>query len=122
MKNKNSNRLSKLKEHVNVLINQLFEDIVSSAQNYDPYKVPVHGIPHPEIENPVNLFKRQLQIEETSFYSAHIKYRQSLHGLLKIGRADQLAASHRYILAWMKTLENSISEQQRIFVKQGSLD
>ena len=122
MKNKNASRLKKLKEHVNVIINQLFEDIVESAYKYDPHRVPVFGIPNPDLENPVNLFKRQLQIEESAFYSAHTKYKQQLHGLIKIGKADQLASSHRYILAWMKTLENSISEQQRIFVKQGSLD
>ena len=42
--------------------------------------------------------------------------------LIKLGRADQLAASHRNILRWTKTLESAIAEQQRIFTKQGSLD
>lgn len=42
--------------------------------------------------------------------------------LIKLGRADQLASSHRNILKWTKVLEAAISEQQRIFLKQGSMD
>ena len=42
--------------------------------------------------------------------------------MISIGRADQLAVSHRYIIGWTKTLEAAITEQQKIFVKRGSLD
>jgi hypothetical protein len=67
--------------------------------------VPAHGIPYPELENPMNLFKRQLKLEELSFELAHKKYQKSLNDLIKIGRADQLATSHRYILSWIKAME-----------------
>ena len=70
----------------------------------------------------MNLFKRQLKIEELSFELAHKKYQKSLNDLLKIGRADQLATSHRYIISWMRTLELAITEQQKIFVKRGNID
>ena len=36
--------------------------------------IPVHGIPSSKYENPTNLFKRQLKIEELSFELAHKKY------------------------------------------------
>ena len=42
--------------------------------------------------------------------------------LIRLGRADQLASSHRNILKWMKTLEGALAEQQRMFIKQGSLE
>jgi len=45
-----------------------------------------------------------------------------LDQLIKVGRADSLATSHRYILGWMKTLEAAIAEQQKISTKRGTLD
>ena len=70
----------------------------------------------------MNLFKRQLKLEELSFELAHRRYKQSLNDLIKIGRADQLATSHRYIIKWMKTIESAVVEQQKIFVKRGNVD
>ena len=45
-----------------------------------------------------------------------------MHSLIKLGKADELASAHRNILNWTKVLELAIAEQQRIFMKQGSLD
>lgn len=70
----------------------------------------------------MNLFQRQLKIEELSFELSQSKYKQSLDALIKIGRADQLSVSHRYIISWMKLLEDAISEQQKIFMQRGNLD
>ena len=96
--------------------------MLTSAYRYENHRVPFHGIPYPQYENPVNLFQRQLQIEQYSFETSHQRYKKQVIDLIKIGRADQLSASHRNILKWTKTLEAAISEQQRIFMKQGSLD
>jgi len=104
------------------MINTLFDEIAKKIQNMDNFIIPVHGIPNPDKENPLNLFKRQLKIEELSFELAHKKYQNSLNDLIKIGRADQLATSHRYIIGWMRTMERAITEQQKIFVKRGNLD
>ena len=41
----------------------------------DKFILPVHGIGHPDKENPMNLFKRQLKLEELSFELAHRKYK-----------------------------------------------
>jgi DNA-directed RNA polymerase len=30
--------------------------------------------------------------------------------------------SHRYIISWMKLLEDAIAEQQKIFIQRGNLD
>ena len=73
--------------------------------------MPYGGIPKPHLENPINLFKRQLKLEELSFELAHKKYSQSLNDLIRIGRADKLATSHRYIIRWMKDIEGAIAEQ-----------
>jgi hypothetical protein len=40
----------------------------------DKFIIPVHGINQPQFENPLNLFKRQIKIEELSFELAHNKY------------------------------------------------
>ena len=53
---KNEDKLSTLKKEMNTLINALYEDIATYAFSIDPYRLPVHGIPQSEMENPVNLF------------------------------------------------------------------
>ena len=110
-----------MRDKTNFLINELYDEIANTAFDLDKFIIPIHGISKPDYENPMNLFKRQLKIEEKSFELAHDKYTKSLNDLLKIGRADSLATSHRYILSWMRWLDGAISEQQRIFIKRGSL-
>ena len=92
------------------------------AYQYGTHRVPIHGIPYPQYENPVNLFQRQLQIEQFSFDQSHTRYKNAVTGLIKMGKADQLASSHRNILKWTKTMESALAEQQRIFIKQSLLD
>ena len=71
-----------------MLINEMYDQIAQKAFSLDRFIIPIHGINSPEKENPMNLFKRQLKIEELSFELAHEKYTKSLQDLLKIGRAD----------------------------------
>ena len=115
-------RLEELKRKINSSINALYDEVCKTAFALDKYRIPIHGLPHPERENPMNLFQRQLKIEELSFELSQSKYKQSLDALIKIGRADQLSVSHRYIISWMKLLEDAISEQQKIFMQRGNLD
>jgi hypothetical protein len=110
MKQTNQDRISGLKEKLNGLINQLYDDIFKKALEMDGFRVPVYGIPQPSLENPVNLFQRQIKIEQLSFELAHNKYKTQLQGLMKAGKADELAQSHRYILQWVKALESAIAE------------
>jgi hypothetical protein len=95
---------------MNKIINSLYNEIANSLFALDKFIIPINGIPEPDKENPMNLFKRQLKIEELSFELAHKKYQKTLNELIKIGRADQVATSHRYILKWMKTMERAINE------------
>lgn len=111
MKHDQKDQLEQLKKDINIIINKLYNEICETAFNLDKYRIPIHGINHPEIENPMNLFQRQLKIEELSFELSHDKYKQTLDSLMKFGKADQLAVSHRYILNWMQTLEVAINEQ-----------
>ena len=52
------NRVESLKEKVNQLINKLYDDIAQECFSLDKFIMPAHGIPTPELENPMNLFKR----------------------------------------------------------------
>lgn len=103
--------LKQATRQMNDLINSLYDEIAQKIFSLDPFIIPTHGILHPSKENPSNLFKRQLKLEELSFELAHAKYQKSLNDLIKIGRADQLAASHRYILSWIKAFDAVIVEQ-----------
>ena len=60
-------KLETLKRKVNGKINQLYNEICKTAFGLDKYRIPIHGIPFPSKENPMNLFQRQLKIEELSF-------------------------------------------------------
>jgi hypothetical protein len=52
----------------------LYDDIFKKALEMDTFRIPVYGIPQPSLENPVNLFQRQIKIEQLSFELAHNKY------------------------------------------------
>lgn len=122
LQNEYGKKLDALKKDVNAIVNNMYEEIAQKAFEMDFYRIPAHGIQHSSLENPVNLFQRQLQIEQLSFELSHEKFKKSMADLIKIGKADQLATSHRYILSWIKTLEKAISEQQAISVKRGNMD
>ena len=86
--------------------------------SYDKFRVPVHGVPYPSLENPANLFQRQLKIEEHSFEFALTKYKTQLKSLVEIGRAHELGSSSRFMLKWIRDLDRAISEQQNLMVKR----
>lgn len=64
-------RLDKLNKAMNVLINELYDEIAMKVFSLDDFIIPAHGIQRPDSENPTNLFKRQLKLEELSFELAH---------------------------------------------------
>lgn len=122
LKTEHNEKLQALKQEINQTINALYEEVATAAMSMDKFRVPIHGIPYPEAENPVNLFQRQLKIEQLSFDLAHSKYKNQMESLMRQGLADQVATSHRYILEWMRLLEQAIIEQQKIATKRGTLD
>lgn len=58
MRDKNEEKLAELKATINRTINGLYEEVTEKALSMDKYRMPVHGIQHPDLENPVNLFQR----------------------------------------------------------------
>jgi len=42
-----------------------------------------------------------LKIEELSFELSHHKYKKTLESLVKLGKAEELASSHRILLSWL---------------------
>ena len=67
-------KITKKKEQYNQLINTMYDDISQKVLAIDRFILPAHGIPEPDHENPMNLFKRQLKVEELSFELAHKRY------------------------------------------------
>ena len=104
-------QLAGLTGEINAHLNSLYNDVAETAFSLDKYRIPYYGISEPESENPVNLFQRQLKIEDLSFELSHNKYKTTLESLVKIGKADQLAVSHRVLLNWMRVLESAVQEQ-----------
>jgi hypothetical protein len=51
-------RLESIKDRSNEIINSLFDKIAMRLIQFDAFLIPLHGIPQPEKENPMNLFKR----------------------------------------------------------------
>ena len=56
LKNRNEDRLTKLKQEINATINTLYEEILQAAMDLEQHRIPIHGIDNPTLENPVNLF------------------------------------------------------------------
>jgi len=56
LKNKNEDKLTHLKQEINATINTLYEEILQAAMDLEQHRIPIHGIDHPTLENPVNLF------------------------------------------------------------------
>ena len=56
MQQKESDQLETLKRKVNAKINELYNQVCQTAFGLDKYRIPIHGIPQPSKENPMNLF------------------------------------------------------------------
>ena len=50
--------LKRLEEQLNKVINAMYNDLARQIFKQDMFILPVHGIPNPDQENPMNLFKR----------------------------------------------------------------
>lgn len=51
-------RIDGVKSKSNEVINSLYDGIANKLIHLESFLIPLHGIPHPELENPMNLFKR----------------------------------------------------------------
>ena len=56
VRNEHEEKIQTLKKEFNTIINQLYDEITDAAMNMDRFRVPLHGIQNPDLENPVNLF------------------------------------------------------------------
>ena len=43
-------------KRLNEILNTIYNEVTKEAFSLDTYRMPYHGIKHPERENPVNLF------------------------------------------------------------------
>jgi len=56
MQTTESEKIETLKRKINTRINQLYNEVCKTAFGLDKYRIPIHGIPNPSKENPMNLF------------------------------------------------------------------
>ena len=49
-------KVNELRSGVNQTINMIYNDIAKECFDLDGYRLPYHGIPYPDQENPINLF------------------------------------------------------------------
>ena len=56
MQKDNKSKIKDLKKDVNIIINKLYNEVAHKAFELDKYCIPIHGISHPQFENPMNLF------------------------------------------------------------------
>ena len=73
---------------MNQLINELYSRVFNSAIQYNNFGLPLNGIKNPDNENPINLFKRQINVEETSFRMSQAAYQKMIQSLIKINKID----------------------------------
>lgn len=56
MQNETKSRLKDYAKQINIIINKLYNEISTTAFELDRYRIPIHGIQYPTLENPMNLF------------------------------------------------------------------
>ena len=75
---------------INGYLENMYSKILESALGQDDYRIPVVGITSSKLENPVNVFHRQLLIEEHSFNLAHKNYTEFLESILETNQENML--------------------------------
>ena len=103
---------NKNEEKKNKVIAMLYDEICQTSFGTWFFKLPVKGIPHPESENPRNLFERQLLLEDESNEIAIEKFLNVYEDLQNFGLSYNLKFARKYIVDWFPTLTRVIKEEQ----------
>lgn len=106
------NNFDKNDEKKNKLISIIYDEICQSAFGVWFFKLPIKGIPHPELENPRNLFERQLLLEDESNEIAIEKFLTVYEDLQNFGLSYNLKFARKYIVDWFPNLTRVIKEEQ----------
>lgn len=103
-------------EKKNTIINFIYEEICQSSFGLWLFKLPIKGIPHPDFENPRNLFERQLLLEDESNEVAIEKFLTVYEDLQNFGLSYNLKFARKYIIDWFPNLTKVIKDEQDLCV------
>ncbi len=106
----------KNEEKRNKLISLIYDEISQTAFGLWLFKLPLKGIPHPESENPLNLFERQLLLEDESNEIAIEKFLTVYEDLQNFGLSYNLKFARKYIIDWFPNLTRAIKEEQDLCI------
>lgn len=95
----------------NEMIEKFYDQLFKVAAENN-FKLPLYGIPFPELENPRNLFKRQLILENESNELAVDNFMLTYEQMHKFGLAHNLSWSRSHIVKWFPVLCKAIRMEQ----------
>jgi hypothetical protein len=93
------------------IIYTCYSEIIKTAME-GLFRLPKNGIKYPELENPRNLFERQLLLEDESNDIAIEKFLSVYEDLQNIGLSFNLQFARKYIVEWFPNLTKAIKEEQ----------
>ena len=106
----------KNEEKKNKFITLIYDEIGQTAFGLWLFKLPLKGIPHPDAENPRNLFERQLLLEDESNEIAIEKFLTVYEDLQNFGLSYNLKFARKYIIDWFPNLTRAIKEEQDLCI------
>lgn len=104
---------SQIEEKKNIIqgiFNSIYNNILNSL---DDSRIPKNGIQYPENENPSNLFRRQLLVEEFSFIKSTDKFNSLLKNLQENDKSHELSINKDILNRWNKVLTITITQIQK---------
>lgn len=86
----------------------MFNYVTSPSQ----FRLPVKGIYCRELESRLNLYHRQITLEEVSSEQSHDKLEAILESLMKLNKVQEAQVVRRFIIDWLVPLTLAIKEEQ----------
>jgi hypothetical protein len=105
--------LNEKKNKVQQIFNELYNEL-SEKGIPNKLKTPFNGILYPEKENKVNMFRRQLMLEENTFQDANKDFVDIFTSLQKMDRAHEMFFNKNVVSDWSQKLVASISDYQSL--------
>ncbi len=105
--------LNEKKNKVQQIFNDLYNE-VSEKGITNKLKTPFYGIPFPEKENRINMFRRQLLLEEATFERANEDFLEMFSSLQNLDKAHEMFFNKNVVSNWASKLSVAISDYQSL--------
>jgi DNA-directed RNA polymerase len=76
------------------------------------FRIPHKGIYRRELESMVNLYHRQVLLEEVSSTQSHDKLEEIFESLMKLNKVQEAQVVRKFIIDWFVPLTGAIKEEQ----------